>query len=118
MNLIFKIVQDLPQHQKILVKFCRQNSQISIDDCQAWAVDYEYINFSNYEDFVHSILRQGILTITNQLENEVGTEKNYEVEITNSTSIENNLNKIISMDYKRVIYRNENPVKFLNKVDI
>ena len=53
--------------------------------------------------------------IIKQIEEEIGIESNYNVEFTNSTEIEDNLNKIVSVDYEQVINANNYN---MNKIDL
>jgi hypothetical protein len=115
MNLIFKIVENCPDTEQFIVKYSRQNSLISIDDRRAYAIDYQHIDFTSYENFVTSVMKAGRSVIIKQFEEEVGIESNYNVEITDSAKIEDNLNKIIPLPYEDIIYYgNYN----LNKIDL
>jgi hypothetical protein len=98
-----------------VVKYCRQNSPIAIDDHRAYAIDYEHLDFKTYESFISSVMECGRSIIIKQIEEEIGIESNYNVEFTNSTEIEDNLNKIVSVDYEQVINANNYN---MNKIDL
>ncbi len=115
MNFIFKIVENHPETKQLVVKYCRQNSLVSIDDYRAYSIDYEHIDFSTYESFILTVMECGRSIIIKQIEEEVGIESNYNVEFTNSTEIEDNLNKIVPIDYEQVIYNNNYS---MNKIDL
>jgi len=115
MNFIFKIIENHPETEQLVVKYCRQNSLVPIDDYRAYAIDYEFIDFSSYESFILSIMQCGRSIIIKQIEEEIGIESNYEVEFTNSTEIEDNLNKIVPVDYEQVVY---NTNYTINKIDL
>lgn len=115
MNFIFKIIENHPETQQLVVKYCRQNSLVSIDDYRAYAINYEHIDFSTYESFISSVMQCGRSIIIKQIEEEVGIESNYNVEFTNSTEIEDNLNKIVPVDYEQVIYTNNYS---MNRIDL
>lgn len=115
MNFIFKIIENNPETKQLVVKYCRQNSLVSIDDYRAYAIDYDHLDFSTYESFIFSLMQCGRSIIIKQIVNEVGIESNYEVEFTNSTEIEDNLNKIVSLPYEDIMY---NTNYNLNKIDL
>ena len=57
MKLLFKITQYLPETQQIAVKCCRQNAPKPIDDYPEVALDLMHVDFTNYENFKHSLIR-------------------------------------------------------------
>ena len=69
-------------------------------------INYEFIDFSSYDTFILSLMQTGRSIIIKQIEEEVGINSNYEVEFTNSIEIDDNLNKIVSVDYEQVIFDN------------
>jgi hypothetical protein len=103
MNFICKIVQNLPDAQQIIVKFCRQNSPKPIDDYPSCSIDYSKLDFTDYDSFVHSLMLSGHQTIIDQLVNEPTLPSNLEVVETNSTNISDNLNKILCRDGKEIV---------------
>jgi hypothetical protein len=103
MNFIFKIVENHPESEQIVVKYCRQNSLTPIDDCQAHSIDYKHIDFTDYDTFKFSIMLCGKDIIIEQLKNESGALLNYITQETNSISIEDNLNKILPVHYESII---------------
>ena len=121
LNLIFKIVEYIPTSEQILVKFCRQNSTVSIDDCKPITIECKNLNFSTYEDLKLSITNFGVPFLLNQLESEVGNEINYRVEMGSSTLIEDHLNKIIAVPYDNVIPYGRPPISMsddgFNEID-
>jgi hypothetical protein len=98
MNYIFKIIENHPDTQQIVVKYSIQNSTTSIDDRRAYAIDYKNINFTSYESLTQSILGCGIDIIHKQISEEPCSPENLKIEITNSANIADNLNKIIAID--------------------
>lgn len=115
MNFIFKIIENHPETEQLVAKFCRQNSLLSIDDYRAYAIDYEHLDFTSYDAFILSLMQCGRSIIIKQIEEEVGIDSNYEVEFTNSTEINDNLNKIVSVDYEQVVY---NINYSMNRIDL
>lgn len=115
MNFIFKIIENHPETKQLVVKYCRQNSLVSIDDYRGYAIDYEHLDFKTYESFIFSVMQCGRSIIIKQLEEEVGIESNYNVEFTNSTDVEDNLNKIVPVDYEQVVYNNSYSI---NRIDL
>jgi hypothetical protein len=103
MNFICKIVQNLPDDQQIIVKFCRQNSPKPIDEYPSCSIDYSKLDFTDYESFVHSLMLSGHQIIINQFVNEPALPSNLEVVETNSTNISDNLNKILCRDGREIV---------------
>jgi|LakMenEpi03Aug12_release.lakeMendotaPanAssembly.Ray.scaffolds.fasta_scaffold1626178_1 hypothetical protein len=114
MNFICKIVEDKPEDRQIIVKYCRQNSPKPIDEYKKYAVDYDLLDFSDYESFVYSIMKCGQTPIIDALVEEKCLECNHSTEPSYSTIISDNLNKILSIDYKEIIYGTDT----LNKIDL
>ena len=115
MNFIFKIVENLPKTEQIIVKFCRQNAPKPIDEYESYAIDYKHIDFSNYEKFVLSIMECGFGTIKKQLAKEPSLSYNLQTELTESTNIDDNVGKIIPVTYYE--YKLNNGEK-LNRIDL
>jgi len=115
MNFIFKIIENHPETEQLVVKYCRQNASMSIDDYKAYAIDYHHLDFTTYESFISSVMQCGRSIVIKQLEEEIGIESNYNIEFTNSTEVEDNLNKIVPVHYEQVIYTNNYS---MNKIDL
>jgi hypothetical protein len=115
MNFIFKIIENHPETEQLVVKYCRQNSPVSIDDYRSYAIDYEFIDFSSYENFISSVMQCGRSIIIRQIEEEIGIESNYDIEFTNSTEVDDNLGKIVPVDYEQVIFNNNYT---MNRIDL
>ena len=105
MNFICKIIEDRPEDRQLIVKYCRQNSPKSIDEYQQYAIDYDHLDFSDYEGFVYSLLKCGKSIIIKQLEEEpILVDSNCNDTPTYSTEISDNLNKILSIYYAEIVY--------------
>jgi hypothetical protein len=115
MNLIFKIIEYLPDTEQIIVKFCRQNAPKSIDEYYPAAINCKDIDFSEYERFVASIMNYGIAISMDQEKNEDALPQNKVAKETFIVSIEENLNKIIGMDTEQV--RDVNNFR-MNEIDL
>jgi len=114
MNFICKIIEDRLEDKQLIIKYCRQNSPKSIDEHKAYAIDYDCLDFSDYESFVYSPIKCGQTPIIDALEGEECLECNHSTEPSYSTIISDNLNKILSIDYKEIIYGDYN----LRKIDL
>ena len=114
MNFICKIIEDRSEDRQLIVKYCRQNSPKSIDEYPQYAIDYDYLNFSDYESFVYSLMKCGQTPIIDALVEEECLECNHSTEPSYSTIISDNLNKILSIDYKEIIYGSDK----LCKIDL
>jgi hypothetical protein len=115
MNFICKIIEDRPEDRQLIVKYCRQNAPKSIDEYQQYAIDYDHLDFNDYEGFVYSLLKCGKSIIIKQLEEEpILVDSNCNDTPTYSTDISDNLNKILSIDYGKIVYE----VNKLNEVNL
>lgn len=114
MNFICKIVDNKKESGQIIVKYCRQNSPKSIDSYSEYAVDYEHLDFTDYESLVYSIIKYGLTIIIKQLEEEECLECNKEPSPSYSIDIDDNLNKILAIDYKKIVYEDN----FIKKIDL
>ena len=103
MNLIFKIVEYLPETDQIIVKFCRQNSPKPIDEYPAGAIDCYQIDFSDYDRFVISIMKIGVEIILQQEAEESTLPKNKSSKVIKTTDIKKQLNRVISMNISELI---------------
>lgn len=106
MNLIFKIIEYLPDTEQIIVKFCRQNAPKPIDEYYPVAINCKDLDFSEYEKFVVSIMNYGIGISMNQEKEEDTLPQNKVTQETFIASVEENLNKVICMDTDQVLYLN------------
>ena len=114
MNFICKIVEDRPEDRQIIVRYCRQNSPKPIDEYRKYAVDYDLLDFSDYESFVYSLIKCGQTPIIDALEKEESLECNRPTDPTYSTDISDNLNKILFINYREILYG----VDTLNNIDL
>lgn len=103
MNFIFKIVEYIEETDQIIVKFCRQNSPIPIDDYSPVAINCHNIDMSNYHQFVSSIMRSGAPIILQQESEEPTLPQNTESELLESTDIKTQLNRVIAINTQELI---------------
>ena len=66
MNIIFKIIEYLPETNQIIVKFSRQNSEKSIDTRNACAMSMESLDLTDNVSLVESICAMGLVQIRKQ----------------------------------------------------
>lgn len=104
MNFICKIIEHKSDEGLLIVKYCRQNSPKSIDDYPSYAINCNHLDFTSYETFVESLIKCGMGVIIDQIAEEPGLECNCEDTPSYSTDIEENLNKILCVDYKKIIF--------------
>ena len=108
MNLLFKIIQHLPETDQIVVKFCRQNSPKPIDECDAVAIDKKHINFSNPETFGASLMLAGMASIERQLREEPILQQNSCCNHPTSTNIDDHINCVIAVNYDEKVVPKSN----------
>ena len=66
MNIIFKIIEYLPETNQIVVKFSRQNSGKSIDSRNACAMSTESLDLTDNVSLVESICAMGLGRVRKQ----------------------------------------------------
>ena len=59
MKILIKIEEYLPETRQIIVKFCSSQSEKSIDDAQALAIDLDRLELFDTELFLQSLTAQG-----------------------------------------------------------
>ena len=59
MKILIKIEEYLPETQQIVVKFCSSQSEKSIDDVQALAIDLDKLELFDTELFLESLALHG-----------------------------------------------------------
>jgi hypothetical protein len=103
MNFIFKIVEYIEETDQIIVKFCRQNSPVPIDDYPPVAINCYNIDMNDYHQFVSSIMRSGVHVIMQQESEETTLPQNAESEVLESVDIKTQLNRVISLHSNELI---------------
>ena len=103
MNLIFKIIEYLEDTDQIIVKFCRQNSPKSIDEYFPVAIDCCNIDLNDYDQFVSTLMRNGLDVIMRQEAEEPTLESNQSSESIEIPDIKLQLNRIISLNTSKLI---------------
>lgn len=99
MNLIFKIVEYLPETEQIVVKCCRQNAPKPIDNYDAVALDLMHVDFSNYENFKQSLIMNLLHIIGDQIENEPIPPENKILDEAEYENLSDYVDKIVGFDY-------------------
>lgn len=116
MNLIFKIVNYSPETNQIEVKFCRQNAPKSIDEYHSSMIDCKNLDFSGREQFTRSLMKYGLNQILEQEKEEVTLDSNKVTEELTSTKLEDNLNKVVSMNVKELL--DNHPTYRMKKIEL
>ena len=70
MNIIFKIIEHLPETNQIIVKFSRQNSAKSIDERYEIAMSLDSLDLTDNVSLVDSICEMGLPEIRSQDKND------------------------------------------------
>tara|TARA_B100001093_G_scaffold168693_1_gene161342 strand:- start:1811 stop:2152 length:342 start_codon:yes stop_codon:yes gene_type:complete len=98
-NIIFKIIENCPEQKLFVVKCCRQNSSKPIDEHKKIAISYCNLDFSstyNFEESLRSILCNEIIS---NFENEPVLEENKSTEDIKSISVDDLLDKVVSIPF-------------------
>lgn len=103
MNLIFKIIEYIEETDQIIVKFCRQNSPKPIDDYGSVAIDCCNIDLTDYNQFVTSIMREGVYIILKQESEEPILSQNVSSEVIETVDVQTQLNRVIALSSDELI---------------
>ena len=101
MRIIFKITNF--DSKIIEVKICRIGSHKPIDEYFAKTTNITQLDFTNFENLVHSIVKANINRINLQDEKEDVIKENIPDDI-NEVNLESLKNKVIEYDYKDKTY--------------
>ena len=101
MRIIFKITN--VDSKIIEVKICRISSHKPIDEYFAKTTNITQLDFTNFENLVHSIVKANINRINLQDEKEDVIKENIPDDI-NEVNLESLKNKVIEYDYKDKTY--------------
>ena len=103
MKLLFKITQYLPETQQIIVKVCRQNAPKPIDDYPEVALDLMHVDFTNYENFKHSLIMNLTHIVRKQIQDEPILSENEILEEIDSDDLNDYINKIVGVDLEEIL---------------
>jgi len=101
MKIIFKITD--VDSNIIEVKICRISSHKPIDEFSAKTTNITQLDFTNYENLVHSIVKANINRINSQDEKENVLKENIPDDI-DEVNLESLKNKVIEYEYKDKTY--------------
>jgi len=94
-NILFKVIRNDPINKSIVVKFCRENAQKSIDEYKSVNISYRNIDFSSPKAFEDSMRSRGNPLVMKQLINEPILDQNKGVSGIFSTNIDDYIGKIV-----------------------
>ena len=94
-NILFKVISNDPVNKSMVVKFCRENAQKSIDEFRSYNISYRNIDFSSPKAFEDSMRSRGGPIIMEQLLKESPLEVNKGVNEILSTDINDYIGKIV-----------------------
>ena len=61
-NILFKVISNDPVNKSMVVKFCRENAQKSIDEYRSYNISYRNIDFSSPKAFEDSYIGKIVST--------------------------------------------------------
>lgn len=99
MKIVFKIIENLPDTEQIIVKYCRKNAPKPIDEYESYAISYRNLDFSDYKSLVNSISDCGVGIVDQQFEKEPYLDCNIQTNIINTTNLEEIKNIVIENEY-------------------
>ena len=94
-NILFKVISNDPVNKSMVVKFCRENAQKSIDEFRSYNISYRNIDYSSPKAFEDSLRSIGNPVITRQFLNEPALEINKGLPEILSTDINDYIGKIV-----------------------
>lgn len=97
MNIIFKIIEHLPETNQITVKFSRQNSAKSIDERYEIAMSLDSLDLTDNVSLVDSICEMGLPEIRSQDKNDDILTSNIMSDISEEDEID--ITKMIGQVY-------------------
>jgi hypothetical protein len=100
MNIIFKIVEYLPDTEKVIVKYARKNSHRPIDDHPSVALSCAVIDTTDHPNIVESISQHGAHILETDENHEEVLESNKFSQEIESTSLEDYVGKVYGTETK------------------
>ncbi len=99
MKIVFKIIDNLPETEQIVVKYCRKNAPKSIDEYNSYAISYRNLDFSDYQSLVNSISDCGVGIVDQQFEEEPVLESNTQKGPIDTTELNDLINVLVENEY-------------------
>tara|TARA_B100000287_G_C20633236_1_gene780670 strand:- start:1208 stop:1546 length:339 start_codon:yes stop_codon:yes gene_type:complete len=98
-NILFKVISNNTERQKMTVKFCRANAPKPIENYDSCSISYRNLDFSSPDSLVDSLRSIGNSIIIEQLSDEPILEENSIIEELDSIDINDYVGKIVSISY-------------------
>ena len=98
-NILFKVISNNTERQKMTVKFCRVNAPKPIENYESCSISYRNLDFSSPDSLVDSLRAIGNSVIIEQLSDEPILEENSIIEELDSIDINDYVGKIVSISY-------------------
>ena len=114
MNIIFKIVEYLPDTEQVIVKYARKNSHKSIDDHPSVTLSCDVIDTTDHPNIVESISQYGVNILETDEKHEEVLESNKTSSEIESSSLEDYVGKVYGTDPKGLWAKS----KRLKRIDI
>lgn len=114
MNIIFKIVEYLPDTEQVIVKYARKNSHKSIDDHPSVTLSCDVIDTTDHPNIVESISQYGVNILETDEKHEEVLESNKTSSEIESSSLEDYVGKVYGAETKDLSVKS----KRLKRIDI
>ena len=114
MNIIFKIVEYLPDTEQVIVKYARKNSHKSIDDHSPVILNCDVIDTTDHPNIVESISQYGVHVLETDEKHEEVLESNKTSSEIESSSLEDYVGKVYGAETKDLSVKS----KRLKRIDI
>tara|TARA_Y100001970_G_scaffold247234_1_gene315818 strand:- start:3411 stop:3749 length:339 start_codon:yes stop_codon:yes gene_type:complete len=99
-NILFKVISNNTERQKMTVKFCRANAPEPIENYDSCSISYRNLDFSTPDSLIDSLRSIGNSIIIEQLSNEPILEENSIIEELDSIDMNKYVGRIISISYQ------------------
>lgn len=117
LKFIFKIVQNIPEKEQVIIKFCRQNGPTPIDEIPPVAIDYGMLDFSTPDKLFFSLSNVGMHIVENQLRNEPVMKENNISCTMETTDLNDYVNEVVGIDYDQ-FFVDVQKYEYIEKVNL
>ena len=98
-NILFKVISNNTERQKMTVKFCRVNAPKPIENYESCSISYRNLDFSSSNALVESIRSVGSGIIMKQFLDEPILKENKNDSYIDSIDIEDYVGKLVSVSF-------------------
>ena len=98
-QILFKVISNNSERQKMTVKFCRENAPEPIENYRTYNISYRNLDFSSSTSLVESIRSVGKHIVEQQLMNEPILDAIKGKEDIDSVDLDDFVGKMVAVEY-------------------